>query len=164
MHTTLEQLIEEITFRRRKELRKTGATGEPDGSRGYSSNQNTTYWTDLFVRHFLFQSDYEADRDDLLFFIRKGGNNNASGASLSRHNKQHTTVEVAVSRRLHIGDISLITCFQVFRHDSRKLPIGDPDVDWEETIYLNLIVHQLEYTITLAICSRTSPKDLQVRH
>ena len=52
---------------------------------------------------------------------------------------------------------------QVFRHDSRKLPIGDPDVDWEETIYLNLIVHQLEYTITLAICSRTSPKDLQVR-
>ena len=43
------------------------------------------------------------------------------------------------------------------------MPIGDPDVDWEETIYLNLIVHQLEYTITLAICSRTSPKDLQVR-
>ena len=53
--------------------------------------------------------------------------------------------------------------FKVFRRDSRKLPIGDPDVDWEETIYLNLIVHQLEYTITLAICSRTSPKDLQVR-
>ena len=52
--------------------------------------------------------------------------------------------------------------FKVFRRDSRKLPIGDPDVDWEETIYLNLIVHQLEYTITLAICSRTSPKDLQV--
>ena len=51
----------------------------------------------------------------------------------------------------------------MFRHDSRKLPIGDPDVDWEETIYLNLIVHQLEYTITLAICSRTSPKDLQVK-
>ena len=51
---------------------------------------------------------------------------------------------------------------KVFRRDSRKLPIGDPDVDWEETIYLNLIVHQLEYTITLAICSRTSPKDLQV--
>ena len=57
----------------------------------------------------------------------------------------------------------LLLRVQVFRHDSRKLPIGDPDVDWEETIYLNLIVHQLEYTITLAICSRTSPKDLQVR-
>ena len=36
---------------------------------------------------------------------------------------------------------------KVFRRDSRKLPIGDPDVDWEETIYLNLIVHQLGYKI-----------------
>ena len=64
-----------------------------------------------------------------------------------------------MSRRL----FDILLNFQVFRHDSRKLPIGDPDVDWEETIYLNLIVHQLEYTITLAICSRTSPKDLQVK-
>ena len=61
-------------------------------SRGYSSNQNTTYWTDLFVRHFLFQTDYAADRDDLLFFIRKG--NTPVPGSLSKHNKQHTTVEV----------------------------------------------------------------------
>ena len=45
----------------------------------------------------------------------------------------------------------------------RKLPIGDPDVDWEETIYLNLIIHLFDYKITLAICSRTSPTDLQVR-
>lgn len=133
LQTTFEQLVEEITFRRRKEMRLTGEH--------YSAHQSTTYWTDLFVRHFLFQNDYEADRDDLLFFIRKG--NPPVHGSLSKHNKQHTTVEV-------------------FRHDSRKLPIGDPDVDWEETIYLNLIVHQLEYTITLAICSRTSPKDLQV--
>jgi hypothetical protein len=87
MHTTLEQLIEEITFRRRKDLRVTG-----EASLGYSSNQNTTYWTDLFVRHFLFQTDYEADRDDLLFFIRKDGN--SIPGSMSRHNKQHTTVEV----------------------------------------------------------------------
>ncbi len=51
---------------------------------------------------------------------------------------------------------------EVFRRDSRKLPIGDPDVDWEETIYLNLIIHHLHYTMTLAVCSRTSPKNLQV--
>jgi len=137
MSSTLEQLIEEITFRRRREMRLNSS-----GGKEISAHQNTTYWTDLFVRHFLFQTDYEADRDDLLFFIRKTGNPPVAG-SLSKHNKQHTTVEV-------------------FRRDSRKLPIGDPDVDWEETIYLNLIVHQLEYTITLAICSRTSPKDLQV--
>lgn len=50
----------------------------------------------------------------------------------------------------------------MFRKDSRKLPIGDPDVDWEETVYLNLIIHQFNYTLTLAICTRTSPKELQV--
>ena len=31
----------------------------------------TPYWTDLFVRHFLFESDQSIDADDLLFFIRK---------------------------------------------------------------------------------------------
>lgn len=50
----------------------------------------------------------------------------------------------------------------MFRKDSRKLPIGDPDVDWEETVYINLIIHQFNYTLTLAICTRTSPKELQV--
>ena len=70
MTSTLEQLIEEITFRRRKEMRLTGIN-KPE----FSAHQNTTYWTDLFVRHFLFQTDYEADRDDLLFFIRKTGQN-----------------------------------------------------------------------------------------
>lgn len=54
------------------------------------------------------------------------------------------------------------TDVEVFRKDSKKLPIGDPEIDWEETVYLNLIVHQFDYTLTLAICTRTSPKELQV--
>ncbi|KAF4521150.1 hypothetical protein B566_EDAN012916 [Ephemera danica] len=58
--------------------------------------------------------------------------------------------------------ILLQTEVEVFRKDSRKLPIGDPDIDWEETVYLNLIIHQFDYTLTLAICTRTSPKELQV--
>lgn len=35
--------------------------------------QGTTYWTDLFVRHFLFQTEpvHSIDSDDLLFFVRK---------------------------------------------------------------------------------------------
>lgn len=33
--------------------------------------QGTTYWTDLFVRHFLFQEEQAIDCDDLLFFVRK---------------------------------------------------------------------------------------------
>lgn len=40
---------------------------------GFVVLQGTTYWTDLFVRHFLFQSEPEhsIDSDDLLFFVRK---------------------------------------------------------------------------------------------
>ena len=34
--------------------------------------QGTAYWTDLFVRHFLFEDGRSAqESDDLLFFIRK---------------------------------------------------------------------------------------------
>lgn len=108
---------------------------------GFVVLQGTTYWTDLFVRHFLFQSesDHNIDSDDLLFFVRK-----KHIKSSSRHMPKYET-EV-----------------DVYRKDSRKLPIGDPDVDWEETVYLNLIIHQFNYTLTLAICTRTSPKELQV--
>ena len=38
---------------------------------GFTIAHNTTYWTDLFVRHFLFQADAAIDGDDLLFFVRK---------------------------------------------------------------------------------------------
>lgn len=73
-----------------------------------------TMWTEIFVRHFLFQTRKETaiESDDLLFFVRKkyikGSNRNAP--------KYETEIEV-------------------FRKDSKKLPIGDPDVDWEETVY-----------------------------
>ncbi|KAK5643866.1 hypothetical protein RI129_007711 [Pyrocoelia pectoralis] len=130
----LEQLLEEINFQRTKEMRQL----LKDES-GFVMLQGTTYWTDLFVRHFLFQNESTIDGDDLLFFVRK------------KHVK---------------GSPRYLPKFEtevdVFRKDSRKLPIGDPDIDWEETVYLNLIIHQFEYTLTLAICTRTSPKQLQV--
>jgi hypothetical protein len=132
-HTSLDQLMDEIKFQRRKELRS--FSQDP----GFTIAHNTTYWTDLFVRHFLFQTDTAIDRDDLLFFVRK------RLAVTSQFLSPRYDSEV-----------------EVFRRDSRKLPIGDPDVDWEETIYLNLVIHLFEYKITLAICTRTSPTNLQV--
>ncbi|CAK9305040.1 unnamed protein product [Gordionus sp. m RMFG-2023] len=39
---------------------------------------------------------------------------------------------------------------------------NDPYIDWEETVYLNLILQQFEYTITCSVCIRTGPKDLQI--
>ncbi|XP_071547763.1 uncharacterized protein [Panulirus ornatus] len=134
--TALEQLIEEINFQRAKEMRQCLMSKDTDT--GFVMVQGTTYWTDLFVRHFLFQTDRSTDADDLLFFIRK------KQLKGSRYIPKYQT-EV-----------------EVYRRDSRKLPIGDPDVDWEETVYLNLIIHQFDYTLTLAVCTRTSPKDLQV--
>ncbi|CAK1578873.1 unnamed protein product [Parnassius mnemosyne] len=130
----LEQLLEEINFQRTKEMRQL----MKDDS-GFVVLQGTTYWTDLFVRHFLFQEEQAIDCDDLLFFVRK------------RHVK-------GSSRYLPKYE----TDVDVYRKDSKKLPIGDPEIDWEETVYLNLIVHQFDYTLTLAICTRTSPKELQV--
>lgn len=101
--------------------------------------QGTTWYTDLFVRHFLFQAERSSiESDDLLFFVRK---KHIRGTSRNAP-KYETELEV-------------------FRKDSKKLPIGDPDVDWEETVYLNLVIHQFDYTLTLAICTRTSPKELQ---
>lgn len=38
---------------------------------GFVVLQGTTHWTDLFVRHFLFQEEHSIDCDDLLFFVRK---------------------------------------------------------------------------------------------
>lgn len=132
--TALEQLLEEINFQRTKEMRQM----LKDDS-GFVMVHGTTYWTDLFVRHFLFQTDRNIDCDDLLFFVRK------------KHIKSSSRILPKFETEV-----------DVFRKASRKLPIGDPDMDWEETVYLNLIIHQFDYTLTLAICTRTSPKELQV--
>ncbi|KAK3924949.1 hypothetical protein KUF71_013222 [Frankliniella fusca] len=132
--TALEQLLEEINFQRTKEMRQM-----LKDDTGFVMVHGTTYWTDLFVRHFLFQTDRNIDCDDLLFFVRK------------KHIKSSSRILPKFETEV-----------DVFRKASRKLPIGDPDMDWEETVYLNLIIHQFDYTLTLAICTRTSPKELQV--
>ncbi|XP_075213722.1 uncharacterized protein LOC142319932 [Lycorma delicatula] len=132
--SALEQLLEEINFQRTKEMRQL----LKDDS-GFVVLHGSSYWTDLFVRHFLFQAEHCIDGDDLLFFVKK------------KHIK-------GTSRYLPKYETEV----DVYRKDSRKLPIGDPDMDWEETVYLNLIIHQFDYTLTLAICTRTSPKQLQV--
>lgn len=42
---------------------------------------------------------------------------------------------------------------EVYRRDSKKLPgLGDPDIDWEESVYLNLILQKVMKTFSEA-CS-----------
>ncbi|OWR45524.1 hypothetical protein KGM_216018 [Danaus plexippus plexippus] len=173
--TMLEQLLEEINFQRTKEMRQL----MKDDS-GFVVLQGTTYWTDLFVRHFLFQEEQSIDCDDLLFFVRKRHVKGSSrylpkyegtragpqkAITLSQCGTWLVPRYVATRFSTHPPPgrpLRSQTDVEVFRKDSKKLPIGDPEIDWEETVYLNLIVHQFDYTLTLAICTRTSPKELQV--
>lgn len=93
-----------------------------------------TFWSHLFLEHFIQASDHEL-RDDMLMFVRKVSINNSA----------------------------IKTEVEVYRRVSPNLPsLGDPSIDWEETVYLNLILQQFEYTLTVAVCTRTSEKDLQI--
>ncbi|XP_064481124.1 uncharacterized protein KIAA0930 homolog [Ornithodoros turicata] len=94
----------------------------------------TRFWVEAFVRYFLCVHDQE---DDLVFFVHK----------CTRNSRYIPKIE---------------TWVEVLRRGSKRLPLAEPQVDWEETVYLNLIVQQVEYTVTCAICKRTSPDHLQL--
>jgi len=92
--TSLQLLLDEIKFQQHKELQLASVSGQWKEIYFISTNwltsrvnlielnscnidssgflsRGTTYWTDVFVRHFLFQCDRSIDADDLLFFVRK---------------------------------------------------------------------------------------------
>ncbi|KAL1442479.1 hypothetical protein MTO96_030785 [Rhipicephalus appendiculatus] len=105
---------------------------------GFVVVTSASFWMDIFIRHFLCAEGSD-QHDDLVFFVKK----TACKASRRYVPRLETTV-------------------QVFRRNSKKLPIADLDLHWEETVYLNLIVQQLEYTLTAAACLRTGNQHLQV--
>ncbi|GMT06336.1 hypothetical protein PENTCL1PPCAC_28510 [Pristionchus entomophagus] len=52
---------------------------------------------------------------------------------------------------------------QVVRRQSKKHPTpADPNYNWEETVCLNLIMQQLDFFVTCAVCTKTSPQNLQI--
>ncbi|KRZ91955.1 Uncharacterized protein T08_1779 [Trichinella sp. T8] len=52
---------------------------------------------------------------------------------------------------------------KVYRKTSKKQPSpGSQSINWEETLYLNLLLHEVEYVLTCAVCTRTSPQNLQI--
>uniref|UniRef100_A0A914YRJ3 Uncharacterized protein n=1 Tax=Panagrolaimus superbus TaxID=310955 RepID=A0A914YRJ3_9BILA len=51
---------------------------------------------------------------------------------------------------------------QVFRRQSKNKPLpGDKSVNWEETVCLNVILQQIDYYVTCAVCLKTS-SNLQI--
>lgn len=50
---------------------------------------------------------------------------------------------------------------EVYRRDSKKLPgLGDPDIDWEESVYLNLILQKVN---TRVLSPYRSPSHVECR-
>ncbi|KAI1309474.1 Uncharacterized protein HDE_00120 [Halotydeus destructor] len=93
-------------------------------------------WLELFIKHFVNNEDIT--HDDLLFFVKK--------------------TQLRGSRWVPKYETSI----EVFRYDSKKLPIGNLGIDWEETLYLNVIMQRFEYHLTCAVCSKTSQNPLQI--
>ncbi|XP_035673513.1 uncharacterized protein KIAA0930-like [Branchiostoma floridae] len=104
------------------------------GEGGFVVLAINTFWTKVFSEY-LVDSGSDDLRDDMLFFIRK------------------------IS---HARDQQPVTEVDVYRRDSKRLPSpGDPSIDWEETVYLNLILQQFEYQLTCAVCTKEG-KELTV--
>ncbi|CAL8074413.1 unnamed protein product [Calicophoron daubneyi] len=94
------------------------------------------FWPSLFQRAFLSTSRDDSGsgpRDDLLFYVPRNWN--------SKHKVN----------------------LKVFRHNSPNLPaFGSEDINWEETVYLNLLMQYFTYVVTIAVCTRTGPQELQI--
>ncbi|XP_033106121.1 uncharacterized protein KIAA0930 homolog isoform X2 [Anneissia japonica] len=131
--SSFHRMISDIISERKKD-KKGGATCEELG--GYILMDVNCFWTKIFAEHFLEKADDQGD--DMLFFVRR--------KEFKTRNEAQASIEV-------------------FRkHDSKNLPsLGDPSVDWEETVYLNLILHQFDYILTCAVCTKSDGK-LQIFH
>ena len=71
--------------------------------------------------------------DDLVFFVSK------LDAEEVKKNKENEKKPV-VSNKI----VCLKNKIEVFRRDSKNLPcLTDLNYDWEETVYLNLILHKV---------------------
>ncbi|OON23677.1 hypothetical protein X801_00417, partial [Opisthorchis viverrini] len=94
-------------------------------------------WCNLFSQGFLVNSaashSAHGPRDDLLFFV----------------DKQRGPGSKCVLR--------------VLRKNSPNLPSpGDGSVNWEQTVYLNLLMQYFIYVATVAVCTRTGPQEIQI--
>ncbi|BFZ04307.1 hypothetical protein BsWGS_07347 [Bradybaena similaris] len=119
--------------------RKRSTRGTVDIENGFELLNTNQFWPDVFSQYYLNGGTSPDDnRDDMLFYIRK------NPELKNRHGLIQPLVEV-------------------YRRDSKRLPAQDePTIDWEETVYLNLILHQFEYTVTCGLCTRTGEQNLQI--
>uniref|UniRef100_A0A663M8T8 KIAA0930 n=1 Tax=Athene cunicularia TaxID=194338 RepID=A0A663M8T8_ATHCN len=108
---------------------------------GCFKDDRIVFWTWMFSTYFM--EKWAPRQDDMLFYVRR----KLSYVSAWKRNPSSAEqVEV-----------------EVYRRDSKKLPgLGDPDIDWEESVYLNLILQKLDYVVTCAVCTRSDGGDIHI--
>ncbi|XP_071897459.1 uncharacterized protein KIAA0930 homolog isoform X2 [Anas platyrhynchos] len=105
---------------------------------GCFKDDRIVFWTWMFSTYFM--EKWAPRQDDMLFYVRR------KLAYVSGDSTEGKKVEV-----------------EVYRRDSKKLPgLGDPDIDWEESVYLNLILQKLDYVVTCAVCTRSDGGDIHI--
>ncbi|XP_029455922.1 uncharacterized protein KIAA0930 homolog isoform X3 [Rhinatrema bivittatum] len=105
---------------------------------GCFKDDRIVFWTWMYSTYFM--EKWAPRQDDMLFYVRR----KISYVTESTDGKKHVAVEV-------------------YRKDSKKLPgLGDPDIDWEESVYLNLILQKLDYMVTCAVCTRSDGGDIHI--
>ncbi|KAK5976750.1 hypothetical protein GCK32_013097, partial [Trichostrongylus colubriformis] len=68
--------------------------------------------------------------------------------------------QVKINTSFCIGHSHMV---QVFRRSSKNLPTPcDKNYNWEESVCLNLVLQQLDFYVTCAVCTKTSPQNLQI--
>uniref|UniRef100_A0A452S7A7 KIAA0930 n=1 Tax=Ursus americanus TaxID=9643 RepID=A0A452S7A7_URSAM len=110
---------------------------------GCFKDDRIVFWTWMFSTYFM--EKWAPRQDDMLFYVRRKLAYPGSEGSVDGR-KAEPEVEV-----------------EVYRRDSKKLPgLGDPDIDWEESVCLNLILQKLDYMVTCAVCTRTDGGDIHI--
>ncbi|XP_045728303.1 uncharacterized protein KIAA0930 homolog isoform X1 [Mirounga angustirostris] len=104
------------------------------------------FWTWMFSTYFM--EKWAPRQDDMLFYVRRKLAYPGSEGSVDGRKLAEAEPEVEV---------------EVYRRDSKKLPgLGDPDIDWEESVCLNLILQKLDYMVTCAVCTRADGGDIHI--
>uniref|UniRef100_A0AAZ3PIL0 Uncharacterized protein n=1 Tax=Oncorhynchus tshawytscha TaxID=74940 RepID=A0AAZ3PIL0_ONCTS len=84
---------------------------------GCFKDDRIVFWTWMFSTYFMEKLS-PREQDDMLFYVRR---------KLS-----YVSPDQSEGKKVDV---------EVYRRDSKKLPgLGEPDIDWEESVYLNLIL------------------------
>ncbi|XP_052801249.1 uncharacterized protein KIAA0930 homolog isoform X1 [Mya arenaria] len=130
--SSLQHMLAVIAEERKRETSTFSISGDFE----VIPSDSVTFWTSLFDRYFLSGESSDGTRDDMLFYVRKE----------KQENRHFAKSEI-----------------EVYRKHSKKQPVfGDKTINWEETVYLNIILHQFVYTMTCAVCTRTAKKQIQI--